>query len=108
MVSTALEEIEQDDLLHVAGSTYKGSRRAVVFYMDRGTGAIPSMKWWLFAWHFIGLDASEEAFDIVVLVHPHAVKHMPAECKEIDEDHIPNFGQPGECLYKIYMGKTDH
>ena len=83
-------------------------RRAAVFYLDRGGSAVASVKWWIYTWRFIGLDVSEEAFDIVIMAHPQAVKNIPEECKEVGEDYVPSYGQPGECLYKVYVGKMDN
>ena len=106
LVTKALTEIDEDDMIHLGG--FRGKRRrAAVFYMDRGKGAIPSIKWWLYTWKFIGLNVSEEAFDIVIMAHPEAVRNIPEECKEVEANHIPNYGQPGECLYKVYVGKSD-
>jgi hypothetical protein len=104
VVTKALEEIDQDDLLHMGG--FRGERRrAAVFYMDWGKGAIANIKWWIYTWRFIGLNISEEAFDIVIMAHPEAVRNIPEDCKEVEEDFIPNYGQPGECVYKVYVGK---
>ena len=106
LVTKALTEIDEDDMIHLGG--FRGQRRrAAVFYMDRGPGAIPSIKWWLYTWKFIGLNVSEEAFDIVIMAHPEAVMNIPEECKEVEANHVPNYGQPGECLYKVYVGKND-
>ena len=105
LVTRALGEIEQDDMLHMGG--FRGHRRrAAVFYMDKGKGAIPSIKWWLYAWQFIGLNSSEEAFDIVIMAHPEAVRNIPAECREVEEDFTPHHGQAGECLYRVYVGEN--
>jgi len=105
LVTRALKEIDEDDLLHMGG--FRGEkRRAAVFYMDKGRGAIPSIKWWLYAWQFIGLNSSEEAFDIVVMVHPESVKNIPDTCREVEDGFIPSYGKPGECLYKVYVGIT--
>ena len=104
LVTRALKEIDEDDLLHMGG--FRGEkRRAAVFYMDKGRGAIPSIKWWLYAWQFIGLNSSEEAFDIVVMVHPESVKNIPDTCREVEDGFIPSYGKPGECLYKVYVGE---
>ena len=37
-----------------------GSRRAVVFYLDKGAGFLTYLTWWLHAWKTIGLDSEEE------------------------------------------------
>ena len=31
---------------------------------------LQQLLWWLQAWRLIGLDSPEEAFDVVVMVHP--------------------------------------
>ena len=106
ILTKVLEEIDENDIMHVGG--FRGERRrAAVFYLDRGVGAIASVKWWIHTWQFIGLNVSEEAFDIVIMAHPQAVKNIPEECKEVGEDFVPSYGQPGECLYKVYVGKID-
>ena len=65
-VMKALEEIDEDDLIHAGG--FKGdSRRAAVFYVDKGKGAIASVNWWIYSWKFIGLNVAEEAFDLVMM-----------------------------------------
>ena len=103
-VMKALAEIDEDDLIHVGG--FKGEdRRAAVFYVDKGKGAIANVNWWIYSWKFIGLNVAKEAFDLVMMVHPAAVQNLPPECKEVTEGFHPNFGQAGECLYKPYIGK---
>ena len=105
-VTEALEKIALDNLLHVGG--FKGDkRRAVVFYLDRGTGGMASLLWWMQAWKFIGLNRMEEGFDIVIMAHPEAVKIIPDECSEIGEDFLPKYGEAGECIYKPYIGKDE-
>ena len=102
-VVKALAEIDEDDLMHVGG--FKGeNRRAAVFYVDKGKGAIASVKWWIYSWKFIGLNTAEEAFDLVMMTHPLAIENLPEECKEVKEGFHPNYRQPGECLYKAYIG----
>ena len=106
VVTTALEEIALDDLLHVGGvQGEEKRRRAVVFYLDKGVGGVASLLWWLHAWEFIGLDRAEEGFDIVMMAHPEAVPNIPAQCAEVGRDFVPKYGQPGECLYKPYIGQ---
>ena len=103
-VTKALEEIDGDDLLHAGG--FKGeARRAAVFYVDRGKGAISNVKWWIYTWKFIGLNVAEEGFDLVMMVHPAAIENLPVECKEVSEDFTPSYGEAGECLYKPYVGE---
>jgi len=103
-VINALNEIDQDDLIHAGG--FRGDdRRAAVFYVDKGKGAIANVKWWIYTWKFIGLNAAGEGFDLVMMVHPLAVENLPEECKEVTEDFEPKYGQAGECLYKPYVGR---
>jgi len=102
-VDKALEEIAQDDLLHVGG--FKGERRrGVVFYLDRGEAGMASLLWWLQAWEFIGLNTAEEGFDIVIMAHPEAARNIPDQCEEIDENFVPSYGEAGQCVYKPYIG----
>ena len=81
--------------LHRTGdfeSKVEGSRRAVVFYVDKGQflsyltwWVLPGtwsniMEWngrWLHSWHTIGLDSELEAFDIILITHPKSVKKLP-------------------------------
>ena len=103
-VDKALEEIAQDDLLHVGG--FKGERRrGVVFYLDRGEAGMASLLWWLQAWEFIGLNTAEEGFDIVIMAHPEAARNIPDQCEEIDENFVPSYGEAGQCVYKPYIGR---
>ena len=104
-VTAALEEIALDDLLHAGG--YRGEkRRAVVFYLDRGTSGLASLLWWIQAWEFIGLSDKEEEFDIVIMVHPEAVPNIPTKCSEISKDFVPSYGEAGQCIYKPYIGRN--
>jgi hypothetical protein len=34
-----------------------GARRAVVFYVDEGSGFLKYLTWWLYAWNAIGLNS---------------------------------------------------
>ena len=103
-VTEALEEVALDDLLHAGG--YRGEkRRAVVFYLDRGTSGFASLLWWIQAWEFIGLNDKEEGFDIVIMAHPEAVPNIPTKCSEIGKDFVPSYGEAGQCIYKPYIGK---
>ena len=81
--------------LHRTGdfeSRVEGSRRAVVFYVDKGQflsyltwWVLPGTRWnimewngrWLHSWHMIGLDSEAEAFDIILITHPVSVKKLP-------------------------------
>ena len=99
----AIEEIDMDDLIQ-SGGFQGGERRAAVFYVDQGQGAMANVNWWIYTWKFIGLNAAEEAFDLVMMIHPRAIENLPTECKEVTEFH-PNLGESGECLYKSYVGR---
>jgi len=87
-----------------------GSRRAVVFYVDKGSDFLAYLKWWIFTWKMIGLNTEEEAFDIVLLIHPEAVHNLPDECKKIEESFNPELPGPGQCLFKelIPISERDH
>ena len=104
LVTKALKEIDEDDLMNLRGFSGE-DRRAAVFYVDKGKGALANINWWIYTWKFIGLNTAEEAFDLVMMVHPAAIEHLPSECKEITEDFSPNYGGEGECLFKPYIGK---
>ena len=47
-----------------------GHRRAAVLYVDRGSGFLPYISWWLHAWKLSGLNTSSEMFDLVIFTHP--------------------------------------
>jgi hypothetical protein len=34
-----------------------GARRAVVFYVDEGSGFLKYLTWWLYSWNAIGLNS---------------------------------------------------
>ena len=103
-VTEALEEIALDDLLHAGG--FRGEkRRAVVLYLDRGTSGLASLQWWILAWEFIGLNDKEEGFDIVIMAHPEAIANIPSKCLEIGKDFVPSYGEAGQCIYKLYIGR---
>jgi hypothetical protein len=104
IASKAIEEIDMDNQIQAEG--FKGdNRRAAVFYVDQGQGAMANVNWWVYTWKFIGLNAAEEAFDLVMMIHPRAIENLPTECKEVTTAFHPNFGEAGECLYKPYVGK---
>ena len=103
-VTKALEEIAQDDLVHLLDQKTGKVRRAVVFYLDKGESGLQQLKWWLHAWKLIGLDEAEEAFDVVLMVHPDAVPRLPEECKRIEEGFTAKHVGKGACLYHPYMG----
>jgi len=102
-VIKALAEIDEDDFLN-QDKIIEEKRRAAVFYVDKGESSMSSVRWWIYTWRFIGLDAAEEGFDLVMMVHPKAVRDLPEECREIQSEFSPSYGQPGECLYKPYIG----
>ena len=104
LVTKALDEIAQDDLVHLLDQKTGKVRRAVVFYMDKGKSSLQQLKWWLHAWKLIGLDAPEEAFDVVLMVHPDAIPSLPVECKRIEERFTAKHVGKGACIYHPYMG----
>jgi hypothetical protein len=86
-------------------------RRAVVFYIDAcsddKTTFMQQLRWWLYAWHAIGLDSAEAAFDVVVFAHPTALAHLPAECARIPEDAsqlVMAGTMAGRCLVQPLVG----
>ena len=87
-----------------------GTRRAVVFYVDKGSGFLAYLKWWMFTWKKIGLDEKEEAFDIILLTHPKSISQLPKGCKKIEESFDPESPGPGQCLYKelLPISERDH
>ena len=103
-VAEALDEIARENLVHLLDHKAGKVRRAVVFYMDTGQSGLQQLNWWLEAWKFIGLDEEEEAFDVVLMVHPEAVPSLPAECKRIEEGFTAKHAGKGACLYHPYMG----
>ena len=104
-VKKALAEIDEDDIMN-RGGFKGGKRRAAVFYVDRGKGAITNVRWWIYTWKFVGLNAAEEEFDLILMVHPEAIENLPEECKEVSEKFEPSYGKEGECLYKPYLGRV--
>ena len=87
-----------------------GTRRAVVFYVDKGSGFLSYLTWWMFTWKNIGLDSEEEAFDIILLTHPQSVDKLPKECKQIENNFDPGAPGPGQCLFKelLPISERDH
>lgn len=88
-----------------------GSRRAVVFYLDGGSGFLSYLTWWLFTWKAIGLDAAEEEFDIILMAHPDSIDKLPPTCQALPPDFDPRkIEGPGRCLYRIMVGiaERDH
>ena len=66
-LAAALAELQEETLLHAADrATPDRGRRAAVFYLDRGSGSLAMVRWWLHAWRLIGLDQEAEQFDLVL------------------------------------------
>ena len=78
----------------------RGSRRAVVFYVDQGTGFLAYLRWWLYAWRLAGLDTAQQAMDVVLFTHPASVARLPADCVRVTEEFDPGAAGPGQCLYR--------
>jgi len=108
-VDKVLKEIDEYNKT-VAFEKEVGTRRAVVFYVDKGSGFLAYLKWWMFTWKKIGLDAEEEAFDIILLTHPKSISKLPKECKKIEESFDPESPGPGQCLFKelLPISERDH
>ena len=108
MVEKALQEIEEDDLLHQFENRTEqvavGSkrRRGVVFYVDQGDNTMTYVRWWIFAWRFIGLDSVDEAFDLILMTHPATISKLPTECVSINADWKINFTLPGFDITKFF------
>ena len=77
-----------------------GKRRAIVFYIDKGSGFLIYLKWWIFAWKKIELNSEKEAFDIILFTHPLMVGLLPTECQLIPSDFDPEERSEGRCLYR--------
>ena len=75
-----------------------------MFYLDRGSGGLEMVRWWLHTWRFLGLDTAAQAMDLVLLTHPAAVAELPAECGLVEEGFRLNYSLAGRCLYKPYLG----
>ena len=110
VVDIAVREVESDDLLHqydnINDTLSSGNkRRAAVFYVDQGKGSLAYIQWWLYTWRFIGLDAPDQGFDLVMMTHPAAVSSLPPECLLVTNNFNINFTSPGQCLYKPYLGR---
>lgn len=96
-VMADIQELNRTDALY----EISGSRRAVVFYVDKGSGFLAYLTWWLYTWAKIGLDSEKEAFDIVLLTHPKSVSKLPSDCHVIEDSFDPGLAVgPGRCLYK--------
>ena len=103
-VLKVIDEIAKDDLVHILDRKIGKVRRAVVFYMDKGETSLQQLRWWLLAWRFIKLDEEQEAFDVVLMVHPSAVPSLPSECTRIEDGFTAKHAGKGACLYHPYMG----
>jgi hypothetical protein len=108
-VAHVLQEVGQ---LNQSGSLgrVEGTRRAVVFYVDRGSGFLDSLRWWLFTWQAIELDSARAAFDIVLMVHPASVALLPAACQPPPPGWEPRAPGPGRCLWRelVPLSERDH
>ena len=88
-------------------STVQRRRRAVVFYLDRGSGFLSYLNWWLLAWRLLGLNSAAEAFDIVLFAHPESVEHIPAPCSELETEGGGGGAAmegAGKCLFVRLVG----
>ena len=103
-VSDALDWIQRDKLLHLLEDGGGRVRRAVVLYLDQGSSGLQQLHWWIKAWTFIGLDQTDQAFDVVVMAHPKMVEKVSKMCTRIAENFSPRHSGPGRCLYKPYIG----
>ena len=104
-VRAAVAEVEVDTMLHEHDTADPARRRrAAVFYLDRGSGGLDMVRWWIYTWRFIGLDTAEQGFDLVMLTHPASVAKLPAECGLVEEGFSLNYTAAGRCLYKPYLG----
>ena len=108
----SLQEIDEDDLLHqfdnrteqVAAGSQR--RRGVVFYVDQGDNTMDYVRWWIFAWRFIGLDIVDEAFDLILMTHPAIISKLPTDCEPVNNDWKINFTQPGFDISKFLPSIT--
>ena len=100
-VRKVLEEIR---VLNSSGelTRERGTRRAVVFFADKGTHFLAYLQWWLYAWRLLGLNTAKHAMDVVLFTHPESIKNLPPECINVKETHLldPGAVGPGQCLYK--------
>ena len=51
-------------------------RRGVIFYLDKGTGFLAYLNWWLLTWRLLGLNRADKAYDIVLFAHTDSNKHI--------------------------------
>ena len=98
-VAKVLEEIRELNTSGELGRA-RGSRRAAVFYLDKGSEPLAYLRWWLYAWRLAGLDTAQQALDLVVFTHPLAVAQLPEVCGLITENFDPEAAGPGLCLYR--------
>ena len=99
-----IDEITKDDLVHILDRKIGEVRRAVSVYMDKGETSLQQLRWWLLAWRFIKLDEEQEAFDVVLMVHPSAVPSLPSECTRIEDGLTAKHAGKGACLQHPYLG----
>ena len=102
VVKDALKDISNREVASL-GMAPSGQRRAAVFYVDN-KHAVRYLKWWIYAWRFIGLDAEKEAFDIIVMADPDIVTDLPNDCQEYTRQFSPRTAGPGQCVYKQFKG----
>ena len=98
-VAKVLEEIRELNTSGELGRA-RGSRRAAVFYLDKGSEPLAYLRWWLYAWRLAGLDTADQAMDVVLFTHPASVARLPAECSNITAEFEPEAAGPGRCLYR--------
>ena len=100
-VAKVLEEIRELNTSGELGRARgRGSRRAAVFYLDKGSVPLAYLRWWLYAWRLAGLDTADQALDLVLFTHPASVSRLPAECSNITAEFEPEAAGPGRCLYR--------
>ena len=101
-VTKVLEEIRELNTSGELGRA-RGSRRAAVFYLDKGSEPLAYLRWWLYAWRLAGLDTADQALDLVLFTHPASVSRLPAECSNITAEFDPEAAGPGRCLYRALV-----
>ena len=103
-VGKMLEEIRELNTSGELGRARgRGSRRAAVFYLDKGSEPLAYLRWWLYAWRLAGLDTADQALDLVLFTHPASVSRLPAECSNITAEFEPEAAGPGRCLYRALV-----
>ena len=108
-VDKVLEEIDHYNEIG-AFEKVVGTRRAVIFYVDKGSGFLAYLNWWIFSWKMIGLNDKKESFDIILITHPESLDKLPKECIEIKESFDAKLPGPGRCLFKelLPISERDH